>query len=134
MECENNNTLSFLDASISKSIDKLDISVYRKPTFSGLGLSVLLFALPNLNLISYGICSNWCNIHAEFQFLQSFFHNNGYPAEFVELCIARFLKNKFEINSTVCGDDKQISFCIPIFRTSVAKNEGGDVYIFRPIF
>lgn len=123
MECENNNTISFLDASISKSIDKLDISVYRKPTFSGLGLSFFSFCASKFKINSiksllsraYGICSTWGNIHAEFQFLRSFFHNNGYPAKLVESCIARFLKNKLEINSTVCGDDQQMFFVFPYF-------------------
>ena len=42
MECESNNKLSFLDCLIHKHDNKFECSVYRKNTFTGLGLSYLV--------------------------------------------------------------------------------------------
>ena len=45
-EIEENDSISFLDCLITRNGDKLDTSVYRKTTFTGLGLSFFQF-LPN---------------------------------------------------------------------------------------
>ncbi|KAF2344598.1 Reverse transcriptase domain, partial [Trinorchestia longiramus] len=39
MECENNNELPFLDCLVTRRENKFEVSVYRKNTFSGLGMS-----------------------------------------------------------------------------------------------
>ena len=39
METESSNSLSFLDVKVSRNNNKFTTSVYRKPTFSGIGTS-----------------------------------------------------------------------------------------------
>ena len=43
MKYQENNTLFFLDTNIDIVNNKMETSIYRKLTFSGLGLSFLLF-------------------------------------------------------------------------------------------
>ena len=43
VETESSNSLSFLDVNISRSNNKFTTSVYRKPTFPGLGISFFQF-------------------------------------------------------------------------------------------
>ena len=69
--CENEaeNQLNFLDVSVHRKDYKFETSVYRKPTFTGLGLRYDSFVPKSykINLISclihraYEISSNWTN-------------------------------------------------------------------------
>ena len=103
-EAENNSKLPFLDVLISRNHCKAVTSVYRKPTFTGLGINYLSF-IPKLFKINavktllyrcYHISSNWNAFHEEIQFLKDFFMNNNYPLSIVENCISSFLNNLFE--------------------------------------
>ena len=53
MENENDRSLSFLEFSVCRNADGFSTSVFRKPTFSGLGISFFLVFVPkSLNLIA----------------------------------------------------------------------------------
>ena len=41
------------------------------------------------------MCSNYKFLHEEFQFFISFFKNNGFPVQFIESKIYRFLRSKY---------------------------------------
>ena len=41
------------------------------------------------------MCSNYKFLHDEFQFFISFFKNNGFPVQFIESKIYRFLRSKY---------------------------------------
>ena len=66
--------------------------IQKKTTFSGLGLSYFSFCTNKfksnsiLTLLNraFNICSNYKLLHDEFQFLISFFKNNGFPVQFIE--------------------------------------------------
>ena len=102
MEAEANNELPFLDVKISRNGDSLETSVYRKPTFTGLGLSYFSFclfrfkvnAIKTLLSRAYCISSNYLSLHTEFEYLKRFFSANGYPAHLVESIIKKLLNNK----------------------------------------
>ena len=102
-ENENNGSLNFLDVTVTRDNEnKFDTSVYRKPTFTGLGTSYFSHCPYNfklngiLTLINraYNICSNFTNLHRELYFLGEFFQKNGYPVKLVHNHIRRFLTKK----------------------------------------
>ena len=100
-ECQNH--LPFLDCNVNRKTNCFDISVYRKNTFSGLGLSFFSFCSFNFKVNSiktllaraYSICSTYQNFHEELVFLRNFFKNNGYPIILFENCINKFLDKKY---------------------------------------
>ena len=87
MESENDGKLPFLDVLISRTSSGFATSVYRKPTFSGLGLNFHSFCPRNFKLNAcrtliyraYHLCSSWHSFHEEIKFLSLFFKNNCYP-------------------------------------------------------
>ena len=97
-ELENDGRLPFLDCLVHRNNSKFDVSVYRKPTFSGLGSSFYSFCPFNFKLNSintllfraYNICSTYLYLHEEFKFLVNFFRSNGYCSKFVEKQISKF--------------------------------------------
>ena len=78
-ECQNH--LPFLDCNVNRKTNCFDISVYRKNTFSGLGLCFFSFCSFNFKVNSiktllaraYSICSTYQNFHEELVFLRNFF-------------------------------------------------------------
>ena len=101
MEEEKDNTLAFLDINIKRNGGNFETSVYRKPTFTGLGTSFFSFvssqfkkcAIKTLIHRAYHISSNFQLLHREFNFILSFFKNNGYPESMVNFNIRKFLDN-----------------------------------------
>ena len=88
---QSNNTLSFLDVSISQSpTGNLETSIYRKPTYTGL-ISLFSSFCPTsykanlvLSLVhrAWNISSTYANFRKEMRFLNTLFTNNGYPDSF----------------------------------------------------
>ena len=100
---ELDNSLPFLDIHITHNDDgTLSTSIYRKPTFSGLYLKWNSFVpkqfktgLVNCLLNrAWKICSNSDLFHQEINFIKSTLAANGYPSNFLNSCINRFLKTK----------------------------------------
>jgi len=123
-ECEKNGKLSFLDTEVFRENNKFVTTVFRKPTFSGLGLSYFSFcsfkfklnAIKTLLYRSYHICHNYLSMHEEFNFLRNFFHSNGFPSKLIENTINKFLC-KTLTNSQTCINENStgepLYFCIP---------------------
>lgn len=107
-EIEHNNKLPFLDTIVNRKSGKFETTVYRNPTFSGLGLSnysycsslFKLNAIKTLLFRAYGICSNYVLLHSEFQFITKYFRNNGFCSNFINKQIKMFLSKKYNFNST----------------------------------
>ena len=78
-ERESENKLNFLDIEVQRS-EIFSTSVYRKSTFSGLGLSFFSFCSQNFKICSiktllyraYRISSSYFKLHQEFNFLKKF--------------------------------------------------------------
>ena len=86
METESNNKLPFLDLLIKRTDNKIDIEIYRKPTYTGLGVNFMskcftVFKNNTFNTMfhrAYHLSSSYLNFHKEILFLKNFFTQNGY--------------------------------------------------------
>ena len=104
MEKEKHNKLPFLDLLIEKTNGKLETSIYRKPTFSGLGINYLsaCFRKYKINSIktllhrAYNLTSTYWNFHTEIEFLSQFFFNNGFNLQIFYKVLRQFLNSKYE--------------------------------------
>ena len=103
-ELEENGSLPFLDVKVTRNEkEKTETSVYRKPTFTGLGTNYNSFtprlfkinAIKTLLYRCYHFSSNWNIFNEEIKFLTQFFQNNKYPLNIVENCISKFLNDIF---------------------------------------
>ena len=100
VEKENNNSLPFLDTIIKKQNDSIKLSVYRKPTYTPLGINFfsyipILFkinAIKTLLYRAYSVCSDYITMHDEFNFIKNFFLNNGFPESLIDSIIKKFLR------------------------------------------
>ena len=103
-ELEENGSLAFL---VTRDlINNIFItSVYRKPTFSEVYTNFYSF-IPSeyksglvytLLYGSYQICTNWHQIHAEFDKICLFMQKNGYPSALIDRTVSYFL-NKLYAN------------------------------------
>ena len=98
-DLEENNSLPFLDVLVTRENHKAVTSVYRKPTFTGLGTHFSSFiprlfkinAIKTLVYRCYHLSSNWSFFDKEVNFLRNFFSNNGYPSDLVDNCVSKFL-------------------------------------------
>ena len=101
-EIESNSELPFLDVLVHKENNKFTTSVYRKPTFTGLGLNYLSFTplLYKINCIktlmnrAYETCSNYFSLDREIQFLHDFFEKNSFPSHVFYKIVNAFLEKK----------------------------------------
>jgi hypothetical protein len=111
LEKENNNSLAFLDILITKTGMTFTSSVFRKPTFTGLGLNFFSYmsSLYKINSIktlierAYKICSSYQLFHQEIVQLKSYFANNKFPLALFDSVLSTFLNKKHttvpEVNS-----------------------------------
>ena len=115
METERENKLSFLDILISKNGNKLDTSIYRKETFSGLGVNFLsrCFIQFKYNTFStmfyraYRLTSTYEAFHNEITFLKKFFTNNGFPENIFYSKVKKFLEQIYHPKQKMIGPKKQ---------------------------
>ena len=119
-ETENNKKLAFLDCLIDRTNNGFTSSVYRKPTFTGQGLSFFSFSplIYKINSIrtlifrAYNICSNMTSLSKEFSFLVRYFNANGFPKCLIYSHIQKFinkLQNQRPVVQTVNRKDMYLS-------------------------
>ena len=107
MEMESNNQIFFLDVLVIKDDFNFNTTVFRKPTFSGLGVSYFSYCCRKFKLNSikslisraYGLCSTFHNLNNEFIYIKKYFKQNGFPTQLIENTICSFLDNKYNNNS-----------------------------------
>ena len=103
METESNGKLPFLDVLVTRDTSAFNTSVYRKPTFSGLGTNYLSYcpkiyklnACRTLIYRAYRLCSTWTAFHSEIKFLATFFTNNCFPSDLFHYYVRIFLEKVF---------------------------------------
>jgi len=96
-EKEVDGSLPFLDVHVSRNIPCFTTSVYRKPTFSGVFTNFNSFipASYKMSLVStllyraHAICSNWKQIHSEFEKVKSLMLKNGFPSVLLDRLISK---------------------------------------------
>ena len=102
-EIEEENKIAFLDTLIVKENGTLSSAVYRKPTFTGLGLNYLSF-IPNIFKINsittllnraFNLSSSYETFHSEISKLRKYFVSNSYPTFLFDKVLKRFLNSKF---------------------------------------
>jgi len=118
-ELQMDNQLPFLDTMITNNNGIFQTSIYRKPTFTGLGLHFLSYipyiykinSVKTLITRAYNLCSTWNAFHNELLFLKNFFITNGYPLQLCDKITKTFLCKKFtnqQIVSTVKRDHRYV--------------------------
>ena len=143
-EEEDNNSLPFLDVLVTRRQDNtLSASLYRKPTFSGLYLKFDSFVPRNFKrglvtcLVNraWRICSTYELFHLELDFIRKTLNANGYPTNFIESCVHRFLSSKFSENSlpVVGPEKKSVYLCLPFCGDSSLKLKRQLVRIYRAV-
>ena len=104
-EIESDNKISFLDVLIERENGYFSTSVFRKKTYTGLGLNYLSFSahLFKVNSIgtlinrAYNICSDYRNFHTEMMFLHDYFLKNSYPS-YLFFKVLRFFLDKKHVS------------------------------------
>ena len=118
MESESNSQIPFLDLNIRKENGKISVSLYRKPTFSGLGTSFFSFCHYNFKLNSirtllhraYTLSSCYTNFHKEVVLLKTYFYNNGFTTNLFESIVNKFLLNKYCPKQPIPTVDKEVIY------------------------
>lgn len=121
-EGESDNRLSFLDAVVHRENNRFHTSVFRKKTFTGLGLNYFSNIYKNykfatiMTLINraYNISSSYEYFVNEVEFLRMYFRNNYFPIKMFDNILRKFLDRKYAIKETVLTVDKlQLYFSLP---------------------
>jgi len=115
METESGGRLAFLDTTVERHQDHFSLSVYRKPTFTGLGTSFFSFtsyifkvnAVRTLVHRAYHLSSTYLNFTIELDFLRNFFESNGYPKFLVEKVIRVFLDKIFSPKPNIATVERE---------------------------
>ena len=102
-EQEHVRSLSFLDVKMCRKNGKFVISVYRKPTFSGVFTNYESFIpmyqkrglLHTLLHRSFSICCDFKTFHFEIDHLKTILIKNNYPLNFIDSCIKSFLNKLY---------------------------------------
>ncbi len=114
------NSLPFLDVSVSKVRGKFETCMYRKKTFTGLytwfdsfmPLQYKLSLVFCLLSRAYEICSSYEKVIAEFKVIQNILGKNGYPENVLSRCVKRFMDNKFRVKCAIHTVPKKICYVV----------------------
>ena len=113
---------NFLDITVSKIDDTFKTSVFRKKTFTGLGIKFDSFVPHQFktNLISclikraFKICSEETSFNAELSYLQKYFTPNNFPVNFVSKMFKKILHNIYNPKPIcVSAAKKPVYFHLP---------------------
>ena len=130
IKTENDRSLSFIDVSVCRNADGFSTSVFRKPTFSGLGIRFFSFCSKNFksNCImtllhrAYNVCSSYSNLNNELTFVTTFFKNNGFPLHLIKNKIKFFLEAKYNTPVNINDDEiRNFYFSMPYFGSQSEK-------------
>ena len=118
MEQESEGRIPFLDMMLTKNDGKLDFSIYRKPTFTGLGINFLsecysqykINSIKTLVYRAYSLSSSYLNFHLEIEFLRKYFNENGFNSEIFDRIVNSFLSSLYENKKKSHGPEKKILY------------------------
>ena len=103
---------------ISRSANRFVTSVFRKKTFTGLGLNFFSFcsnifktnSCKTLFHRAYNLCSNWHKFHEEVEFLSGYFSQNCYPKFLIDKVLNKFLTNIFQPKPLILTVPKKVLY------------------------
>ena len=109
-EIEENNSISFFNIKIRRVNNSFSTNLYRKVTFSEVftNFESFIHISCKSNLIFtllfrlFKLFSNFELLHQEILNLKDIFKRNGYPCNFIDICIKRFL-NHVLIDEKICA-------------------------------
>ena len=128
MEQETDNRLSFLDILVYREDNQFLTGIFRKKTFSGLGLnffshcpfSFKLNSCKTLLSRAFALTSNWIKFHEEIMFLKSYFNKNCYPSFLFDKIVNNFLECIFKPRTPIYDvPKKQMYVSLPYSHNSV---------------
>lgn len=123
-EVEQNGSIPFLDVNVKKLGDKFSTSVYRKPSFTGLGLSYFSFipytikkaVLNSAIFRAFQLCSDFKLFDSEIKFLRTFFRDNGFPTRVFDFHVRLFLDRQYaKLQNTFDAPKLKKYFVLPYF-------------------
>ena len=130
-EEENERKLPFLDVLVTKSLNNnLEMQVYRKPTYTGLGLNFLSecsfkYKINNLTTLlsrAFKLSSSYLIFHKEVEFLKNFFNNNGYSDNIFYKSVSKILNKFMSVERHERKQDDQIIyFRFPFISNKINK-------------
>ena len=90
--------LAYENMVVRRHENTLSNSVFRKPTFTGLGTSFFSYfcktfkvdGIQSLLYPAFNVCSTALSFQKEVSFLKDFLHNNGFPLKLVENHVDNF--------------------------------------------
>ena len=117
-EVETDGKLSFLDTVITREGNSFSTSVFRKDTFTGLGMNFLshvptIFKINSVKTLitrAYDICSSYFLLDIEIKFLENYFIDNGYPKRVFNQVLNNFLNFKFSPPPMKMTARKQVKY------------------------
>ena len=118
IERESEGKIPFLDILIQKKDGRFDFSMFRKPTFTGLGLNFLsecfhqykINSIKTLIYRAYNLSSSYFNFHNEILFLKQYFNNNGFNSDLFYNIVNRFLSSVYVDKPKVEGPEKKVIY------------------------
>jgi hypothetical protein len=123
------NTFNFLDVKFTITANKLNTSVYIKPTDTGLythfnSCTLYNYKISSIKTLLYRaikLCSTWLEFHVEVQRLQQIFVNNGYPQRIVDNIIKKVV-NKYNSRDSHSSDDtNKLNLFVQLFDVNSYK-------------
>ena len=108
-EIEKDRFLAFLDINVYRGTNKFETSVHCKSTFSGVYTNYTSFIateyksslITTLLYRSFTIVSDYHKLHEETVKLKSVLRQNGYPTQFLDKFISKFLDKWFKKRVTI---------------------------------
>ena len=125
-EIEKDRSLAFLDINVYRGNNKFETSVHCKSTFSGVYTNYRSFIatecktslITTLLYRSFTIVSDYHNLHEETVKLKSVLRQNGYPTQFLDKIISKFLDKCFKKQVTITTVPKKtLCFVLPYLAT-----------------
>ena len=115
LEKESERKIPFLDMMVERSNGKLDFSVFRKPTFTGLGINFLsecyhqykINSIRTLIYRAYNLSSSFLSFHNEIELLRKYFNNNGFSSDLFYRVTKKFLNSVYEEKPKTMGPEKK---------------------------
>lgn len=133
MDTEADNKIAFLDILVTRSNNKFTTGIFRKSTFTGMGLNFfshcpLAFKINSCKTLlfrAFSLCSDWFQFHKEISFLQTYFAKNSYPAKVFSASVKSFLDNIFKPKGPNFDVPKKVMYVSLPFSTnsSVIKQD-----------
>ena len=135
IEYENDDNLPFLDILVTRNARHFTTSIFRKKTYTGLGLNFYSSCFYNFKVNSictllhraYSLTSGWLHFHEEVKFLRKYFKDNCYPGFLFEKYLKRFVVEKFNPILPTTTVPKLIFYASlpyskdPMFLTTITK-------------